>query len=279
MKKDLKNFSDLLQIMDRLREECPWDREQTMLSLRNNTVEECFELTDAILSGDMSAIKEELGDLLLHIVFYAKIAEEQGAFDLEDVAKSLNDKLVYRHPHVFGDTVADDTRQVMQNWEALKQKKKKEGGTLSGVPSGMPALPKALRIGQKAASAGFDWQKREDVWEKVKEELFELEHEIKSYELGIKGCEPVGSIPNSQFSALTSVEDEFGDLYFSLTNAARLYGVDPEAALERTNQKFARRFGYVEAQVQQKGLSLQDMPLPEMDIYWEEAKEQERQEK
>lgn len=271
MKKNLKNFTNLLHIMDRLREECPWDREQTMLSLRNNTIEECFELTDAILSGDMRAVKEELGDLLLHIVFYSKIADEQGAFDLEDVAKTLTDKLVYRHPHVFGDTVADDTRQVMQNWEALKQKKKKEGGTLSGVPSGMPALPKAFRIGQKAASAGFDWQKREHVWEKVKEEVAELEHEIKSYD------NPITS--NSKSLTLNTVEEEFGDLYFSLTNAARLYGIDPEAALERTNQKFARRFGYIESKARQKGVSLQEMTLPDMNKYWDEAKREEKLEK
>lgn len=253
MKKNLNNFTELLQIMDRLRKECPWDREQTMLSLRNNTIEECFELTEAILTEDMAQIKEELGDLLLHIVFYAKIADEEGAFDLDDIAKTLNDKLIYRHPHVFGTTEANDTKQVTQNWEALKLKKKSSGGTLSGVPRGMPALPKAFRIGQKAASAGFDWKKREDVWAKVKEEIAEVEQEIEK----------------SDHERLT---EEFGDLFFALTNAARLYNIDPEAALERTNQKFTRRFEHIEERAKEQKLTLREMTLEQMDVLWDEAK-------
>lgn len=253
MKKNLNNFTELLQIMDRLRKECPWDREQTMLSLRNNTIEECFELTEAILTEDMAQIKEELGDLLLHIVFYAKIADEKGAFDLDDIAKTLNDKLIYRHPHVFGTTEANDTKQVTQNWEALKLKKKSSGGTLSGVPRGMPALPKAFRIGQKAASAGFDWKKREDVWAKVKEEIAEVEQEIEK----------------NDHERLT---EEFGDLFFALTNAARLYKIDPEAALERTNQKFTRRFEHIEERAKEQKLTLREMTLEQMDVLWDEAK-------
>lgn len=239
--------------MEQLRTDCPWDREQTMLSLRNNTIEECFELTDALLGEDMNAIKEELGDLLLHIVFYAKMADEQGAFSFDQIAQSLNDKLIYRHPHVFGDTQADDAKQVMQNWEALKQKKKKEGGVMSGVPRGMPALPKALRIGAKAASAGFDWEQREDVWAKVKEEVAEFETELRA--------------GNTQ-----KAEEELGDVYFALTNAARLYNIDPEAALERTNQKFLKRFAHIEQRLNEKGLSLQEASLEEMEGYWNEAK-------
>lgn len=253
MKKNLNNFTELLQIMDRLRKECPWDREQTMLSLRNNTIEECFELTEAILTEDMAQIREELGDLLLHIVFYAKIADEKGAFDLDDIAKTLNDKLIYRHPHVFGTTQANDTKQVTQNWEALKLKKKSSAGTLSGVPRGMPALPKAFRIGQKAASAGFDWQKREDVWAKVKEEIAEVEQEIDK----------------NDHERLT---EEFGDLFFALTNAARLYNIDPEAALERTNQKFTRRFEHIEERAKEQKLTLREMSLEQMDALWDEAK-------
>ena len=254
MEKKLTHTAELLQIMERLRQECPWDREQTMLSLRNNTIEECFELTEALLGGNLDQIREELGDLLLHIVFYSKMAEEQGAFSFDDVAKTLNDKLVYRHPHVFGDTQADDAKKVMQNWEALKQKKKTEGGVMSGVPRGMPALPKALRIGQKAASAGFDWKQKEDVWDKVKEEIAEVEHELRAGDAD-------------------KAAEEFGDLYFALTNAARLYNIDPEAALERTNQKFLGRFAHVERRLREKGISLQEASFEEMDGYWEEAKQ------
>lgn len=259
MNNNLENFQRLLEIMDKLRVECPWDREQTMLSLRNNTIEECFELTEAILKNDMPGIREELGDLLLHIVFYAKIANEQHAFKFDDVAKTLNDKLIYRHPHVFGDTQAQSQREVMQNWEALKNKKKRDQGTLSGVPSGMPALPKAYRIGQKAASAGFDWEKREDVWAKVKEEIQEVQQEMTGEQNDHK-----------------RLEEEFGDLFFALTNAARLYNIDPEAALERTNQKFTKRFAHIEAYAREKNISLQEMTLQEMDKVWNQAKEIEK---
>lgn len=253
MKKTLINFAHLLEIMDILREKCPWDKKQTMLTLRNNTIEECFELSDALIDENMEHIKEELGDLLLHIVFYSKIASEEGAFDIEDVAKALTDKLIYRHPHVFGDIKADSASEVAKNWEELKTKKSK-GGVLDGVPRGMPALPKALRIGQKAASAGFDWQQKEDVWDKVKEEIAEVEFELRS---GNKD----------------RMEDEIGDLYFALTNAARLYNIDPEAALERTNKKFIHRFEYIEQKAKEKGLPLQEMTLDEMERYWNEAKE------
>lgn len=256
MKENLKNFASLLEIMAELREKCPWDREQTMLSLRTNTIEECFELTDSILNGEKNAIKEELGDVLLHIVFYSKIAEEQKMFDIGDVIETLCEKLMYRHPHIYGDTVANSTEEVKKNWEALKQKKKKEGGLLSGVPRSMPALPKATRIGEKAASVGFDWEKREDVWAKVKEEISELEVEMRE-----------DTIYNRE-----KIEAEFGDVFFALTNAARLYGIDPETALERTNKKFTSRFNYLEGKVREKGLTLRDLTLGEMDEIWNEAK-------
>lgn len=244
----------LITIMDRLRTECPWDREQTMESLRNNTIEECFELTDAIMDGNMNEIKKELGDMLLHIVFYSKIAQEQGAFDIADVANAISDKLVYRHPHVFSSVEVADAAEVSKNWEALKLKEKDGNkSVLSGVAKGMPSLPKAFRIGQKVANVGFDWQKREDVWDKVKEEIAEVEFEIKS-----------GNQDN--------LEAEFGDLFFALTNAARLYDINPDAALERTNQKFIKRFGYLESQTIAKGCSLTDMTLDQMNVYWEEAK-------
>lgn len=244
----------LIAIMDRLRTECPWDREQTMESLRNNTIEECFELTDAVLEGDMNEIKKELGDLLLHIVFYAKIAEEQSSFDLADVANTLCDKLIYRHPHIFGTISADTAEQVSQNWEQLKLKEKGGNKTvLSGVAKGMPSLPKAYRIGQKVANVGFDWQKREDVWAKVKEEISEFEHEIKQEDHD-------------------KMESEFGDILFALTNAARLYGINPDTALERTNQKFIRRFNYLESKTIALGKDLHQMTLAQMDVHWEEAK-------
>lgn len=254
MQKSLKKIEALLEIMDQLRVECPWDREQTMLSLRTNTIEESFELTDAILSENMEAVKEELGDLLLHIVFYSKIASETGAFDFGDVVETICDKLIYRHPHVFASTEVENATDVKRNWETLKQKKKKGEGLLSGVPSSMPALPKAFRIGQKAASAGFDWEKREDVWAKVKEETAELEAEIKKGDT-------------------IYMEEEFGDLFFSLTNAARLYNIDPETALERTNRKFITRFEHIERKAKEKGLTLQEATLTQMDEWWTEAKQ------
>lgn len=254
MNKKTEAFERLIGIMDRLRVECPWDREQTMESLRNNTIEECFELTDAIMDGEMNEIKRELGDLLLHIVFYSKIGEEQGAFDIADVANTICDKLIYRHPHVFSTTQVESAAQVSQNWEQLKLKEKDGNKTvLSGVAKGMPALPKAYRIGQKVANVGFDWEKREDVWEKVREEIAEVEHEIAQ--------------GNQE-----RLEAEFGDLFFALTNAARLYGINPDTALERTNRKFIKRFNYLESQTISLGRNLKEMTLAEMDVYWEEAK-------
>lgn len=260
--KQLAGMARLLEVMDELREKCPWDREQTFQSLRSNTIEETFELTDAITDGDMDNIREELGDLLLHIVFYSKMGDEQGSFDLGDVANSICDKLVYRHPHVFGDVRADDSGTVIHNWEMLKlaEKNKKERkerrGVLSGVPGSLPAMVKAYRIGEKAAAAGFDWEKREDVWDKVREEIGELEVEISAMDSA-------------------KAEEEFGDVFFALVNAARLYGVDPETALDKCNKKFIRRFNHIEKRAEELGKDLGDMALDEMEGYWCEAKGQE----
>ena len=255
--KRLQATARLLEVMNTLRRECPWDREQTFDSLRSNTIEETYELADAITDHNMEGIKEELGDLLLHVVFYSKLGEEQGAFDFGDVANSLCDKLIYRHPHVYGDIHANTPAEVKENWEALKlRKKNRRSGTLGGGPRSLPALVKAYRVGEKAAGAGFDWQCREDVWDKVREELAEVEAEMKS---GRK-CD---------------LEGEFGDLFFALVNAARLYGVDPESALERTNKKFIRRFNYMEEQAAAKGHTLHEMTLDEMESLWQEAKTQE----
>ena len=252
-----KATSRLLEIMDTLRRECPWDREQTFETLRNNTIEETYELADAITDKNMEGIKEELGDLLLHVAFYSKLGEEQGAFDYTDVANGVCDKLIYRHPHVYGDIHADTPEEVKQNWEALKlRKKNRKSGTLGGVPVSLPAMVKAFRIGEKAAAVGFDWQKREDVWVKVREELHEVDAEIEA----------------KNKEALT---DEIGDLFFALINACRLYGIDPEGALERTNKKFIRRFGYVEQAAAERGVALADMSLAEMDELWNECKMQE----
>ena len=247
----------LLEVMDRLRAECPWDREQTFDSLRNNTIEETYELVDAITDKNMEGIKEELGDLLLHVVFYSKMGDEAGAFNYADVANGVCDKLIYRHPHVYSDIHADTPEEVKQNWEALKlRKKKRKSGALGGVPQSLPAMVKAFRIGEKAAATGFDWQKREDVWAKVREELMEIDAEIEA--------------KNQEH-----LTDEIGDLFFALINACRLYGIDPEGALERTNKKFSRRFGYVEQKAEELGKSLHEMSLEEMDMYWDECKQQE----
>lgn len=252
--KRLIAFKRLLDIMDELREQCPWDREQTFESLRTLTIEETYELADAILTRDMGEIKKELGDILLHIVFYAKMGDEEKQFNITDVINSLCDKLVYRHPHVFGEVQVSGSNQVIQNWEQLKIKEKDGNKTvLSGVPTAMPALAKANRIQEKVAAVGFDWEERSQVWDKVKEELSELEQEIEN-------ADP------------KCIEQEFGDLFFSLVNAARLYGIDPEAALERTNQKFKKRFGYLEQKTIKQGRSLKDMNLDEMNEIWEEAK-------
>lgn len=251
-------FGRLLDIMDELREKCPWDREQTMLSLRNQTIEECFELTDAIVKEEPLHIKKELGDLLLHIVFYAKIGSEEGHFDMMDVIEALNEKLIYRHPHVFSTTEVENARQVSENWETLKQKEKDGNKTiLSGVPNGMPALPKASRIQDKVSTVGFDWEKREDVWEKVKEEIAEVQERIED-------------------KNRDELENEFGDVLFSIVNAARLYGINPDLALERTNQKFINRFTRMEKEIKKKGLDFRSMNLAEMDVYWNAAKKEEK---
>ena len=250
-----KATTRLLDVMDKLRAECPWDREQTFDSLRNNTIEETYELADAITDKNMEGIKEELGDLLLHIVFYSKLADEQNAFDYTDVANAVCDKLIYRHPHVYGDIHADTPEAVKQNWEALKlRKKNRKSGTLGGVPVSLPSMVKAFRIGEKAAATGFDWEQKEDVWAKVKEELMEVDAELRAEDK-------------------EHLTDEMGDLFFALVNACRLYGIDPEAALERTNKKFIRRFNHLEKRADEKGVSLHDMTLAEMDSYWNEAKE------
>ncbi len=255
--KALEATDRVLEVMDTLRRECPWDREQTFDSLRSNTIEETYELVDALLDHNMESIKEELGDLLLHVVFYAKLGEEQGAFDYTDVANGLCDKLIYRHPHVYGDIHANTPEEVLANWEALKlRKKRRKSGTLGGVPRSLPALVKAYRMGEKAASAGFDWEKREDVWDKVREELQEVEAEMRG------GSE-------------RDMEAEFGDLFFALVNAARLYGIDPESALERTNKKFMRRFNYMEERAEAEGHTLHEMKLCEMEALWQEAKTKE----
>ena len=253
--KRLKATARLLEVMNTLRRECPWDREQTFDSLRSNTIEETYELADAITDHNMEGIKEELGDLLLHVVFYSKLGEEEGAFDFGDVADALCDKLIYRHPHVYGDIHANTPDQVKENWEALKlRKKNRRSGTLGGVPRSLPAMVKAYRMGEKAAGAGFDWEQKEDVWDKVREELGEVEAEMKS-------------------GSKTDLEGEFGDLLFALVNACRLYGVDPESALERTNKKFMRRFNYMEEQAAAKGYTLHEMSLDDMERLWQEAKQ------
>jgi len=247
-------FGRLLDIMDELREKCPWDRKQTNESLRANTIEEVYELCDALMRDDQTEIKKELGDMLLHIVFYAKIASEKGMFDMKDVCDTLCEKLIYRHPHVFGEVHADTSRKVEQNWEQLKLKE--NGGnrtTLEGVPASLSSIIKAQRIQEKARNVGFDWEKREQVWDKVEEELAELRYEVERMDEDAK-------------------EAEFGDFLFSMINAARLYQINPDNALERTNQKFIRRFNYLESQTLRKGLSLKDMTLAEMDAIWEEAK-------
>ena len=252
--KRLKATARLLEVMNTLRRECPWDREQTFDSLRSNTIEETYELADAITDHNMEGIKEELGDLLLHVVFYSKLGEEEGAFDFGDVADALCDKLIYRHPHVYGDSHANTPDQVKENWEALKlRKKNRRSGTLGGVPRSLPAMVKAYRMGEKAAGAGFDWEQKEDVWDKVREELGEVEAEMKS-------------------GSKTDLEGEFGDLLFALVNACRLYGVDPESALERTNKKFIQRFNYMEERAAAKGHTLHEMSLGAMEELWQEAK-------
>ena len=248
----LKAFDRLLTIMDELREQCPWDKKQTMESLRHLTIEETYELGDAILDNDLSEVKKELGDLLLHIVFYAKIGSETKDFDIADVANDICEKLIARHPHIYGDISVADEEEVKQNWENLKLKEGKKS-VLEGVPASLPALVKANRIQDKVAGVGFDWEEPHQVFEKLKEELEELQHEVSGGEK-------------------QRIESEFGDVLFSMINYARFLKVDPENALERTNKKFIRRFQYLEKKSKELGKSLKEMTLAEMDVYWEEAK-------
>lgn len=254
----IEAFGRIMDTLDILRVKCPWDAKQTNESLRCNTVEEVYELCDALINEDNVNIRKELGDILLHVLFYSKIGEEKSAFDIADVCDALNEKLIFRHPHVFGDVKADTAHQVEQNWEQIKLKEK--GGNrrvLAGVPSALPALIKACRIQEKAANAGFDWAEPHQVWEKVKEEVSELDAEIEARDAG-------------------AVEAELGDVMFSLVNAARLYGVNPENALERTNRKFIRRFNHIERRAADMGLKLDEMSLAQMDELWNEAKAAEK---
>ncbi len=248
----LQAFDRLLTIMDELREQCPWDRKQTMQTLRHLTIEETYELGDAILENDLTEVKNELGDLLLHIVFYSKIGSETNDFDIATVCNSICEKLIHRHPHIYGDVKVKDEEEVKQNWENLKLKEGKKS-VLEGVPKGLPALVKANRIQDKVSGVGFDWEKPEQVFLKVQEELAELQEEIK-----------IGD--------LEKIESEFGDVLFSMINYARFLKVDPENALERTNKKFIGRFKYLETKAKEMGKSLKDMTLAEMDVYWEQAK-------
>lgn len=251
----MQAFGRLLDVLDELREKCPWDHKQTNESLRPNTIEETYELCDALVKDDVNEICKELGDVLLHVCFYAKIGSEKEQFDIADVCNRLCDKLIFRHPHVYGDAVANNAGDVVKTWEQIKLKEKGGNKTvLSGVPDALPALIKAYRVQDKARNVGFDWDKKEDVWEKVREELAELEVELNS------GDEEKSTA-------------EFGDFLFSLINAGRLYHLNPENALEYTNQKFIRRFNYVEEQTLKQGRQLADMTLAEMDLLWQEAKE------
>jgi len=253
-KEKLEAFGRFLEVLDTLREKCPWDAKQTNDSLRPNTVEEVFELADALMSDDTANIRKELGDVLLHVAFYSKIASEKNQFDIADVCNSLTDKLIFRHPHIYGNVDADSAEQVAQNWEQIKLKEKGGNKTvLAGVPSALPALIKANRIQEKAANVGFDWDEPAQVWEKLKEETAEVEQEIMS---GDKD----------------RLEAEIGDLLFAMVNAARLYGVNPENALERTNRKFITRFNHIEKRAKETGKRLKDMTLAEMDQFWNEAK-------
>lgn len=255
VERKLDAFGRLLTIMDELREQCPWDRKQTLESLRNLTIEETYELADAILSNDLPGIKEEIGDLMLHMVFYARIADEQGAFDIADALHAICDKLVARHPHIYGDVQVADDEEVKRNWEQLKLKEGKKS-LLAGVPNSLPAMVKAYRMQEKTKQVGFEWETTEQVWAKVEEELGELQENIRTG------------------ASQRAVEEEFGDVLFALVNYGRFVGVDPETALERVNRKFKSRFEYIEANAPRP---LQDMSLDEMDRLWNEAKKRERE--
>lgn len=253
-KEQMEAFGRFLDILDELREKCPWDRKQTNRSLRPNTIEETYELCDALMRDDKNDICKELGDVLLHVAFYAKIGSETGDFDIKEVCDRLCEKLIFRHPHVFGDVKAETAGQVSENWEQLKLKEKGGNKTvLSGVPASLPSLIKAYRIQDKARNAGFDWDEREQVWEKVKEEILEFQAEVAHMDKD-------------------KAEAEFGDVMFSLINAARLYKIDPDNALERTNRKFINRFNYLEAHSIGEGKNLHDLTLEEMDKLWDAAK-------
>lgn len=255
----LEALGTLLDVLDELRVKCPWDAKQTNESLRPNTIEEVYELSDALLKDDAREISKELGDVLLHVAFYAKIGEEKGLFDIADVCKTLTDKLIFRHPHVFGTTQVHDAHEVEQNWEQIKLKEKGGNKTvLGGVPRGLPSIIKAYRVQEKAANVGFDWKDKSDVWEKVYEELGELKEEIEG-----DGTQE-------------RKEEELGDFIFSLINMGRLYGVDPDTSLERTNQKFIRRFNHIEKRAREEGQQLSEMTLAEMEVYYAEAKALER---
>ena len=261
MEKKLEAFKRLLNIMDELRAKCPWDKKQTFDSLRANTIEETYELCDAIMKKDTKEIKKELGDVLLHIVFYSKIASETNDFDIADVCNSLCDKLIFRHPHVFGEGNAKSSGEVEQSWEQIKQKEKDGNkSVLAGVPDALPALIKCYRIQDKARNVGFDWKEKEDIWHKVEEELNEFKDEVHAM--------------NQE-----KMEEEFGDLLFSMINAARLYKINPENALERCNRKFIRRFNHIEKRTKEENKELSQLSLEEMDAYWDEAKRIERENK
>jgi MazG family protein len=270
-------FGRLLDILDTLRVKCPWDRKQTNESLRPNTIEEVYELCDALMKADDKNICKELGDVLLHVCFYAKIGSEKEQFDIADVCNQLCDKLVYRHPHVYGTVQADSAEKVCENWEQLKMKEKDGNKTvLSGVPDALPALIKAYRIQDKARNVGFDWDERTDVWKKVHEELGELQVELETIAQLRDKAEQDGDDKAKQ-EAKKRAEQEFGDFMFSIINAGRLYHINPDNALEYTNQKFIRRFGYVEQQAKKQGRHLKDMTLAEMDELWNEAKALEKE--
>jgi MazG family protein len=256
--KSLEEFNRLLNIIDELRVKCPWDMKQTNESLRKLTIEETYELADAISSGNDEGIRNELGDLMLHIVFYTRIGSEKGAFTMKQVLEGINNKLIYRHPHVFGDVKVTGASQVEENWEHLKIRENNGyKPVLSGVPSSLPAIVKANRIQEKVRGVGFDWENREQIWDKVLEEITELKEEIKNR--------------NSE-----KIESELGDVLFSIINASRLYEIDPEAALEKTNRKFIRRFNYLEKETLSKGIPLHSMSLDEMNVIWEEAKKEDQ---
>ena len=253
----LQAFGRILDILDELREKCPWDKKQTFESLRQNTIEETYELATALLQNDMNEIAKELGDVLLHVIFYAKIGSETNDFDIADVCNKIADKLIFRHPHVYGEFAANNAKEVCEMWEQVKLKEKGGNKTvLAGIPEALPALVKAYRIQDKVANVGFDWEKREDVWAKVKEEIAEFEAEIDNMDEA-------------------KATEEMGDLFFALVNAARLYNVKPDNALEKTNAKFIRRFNYIEQKAKEKGLSLKEMTLNEMEALWQEAKTEE----